>query len=67
MLLATLASYDISVALFLMLQAPLCGKTLEKLGSQEQQDKYLPSLAKIEKVWGWALTEERIGSHASQI
>lgn len=37
MILATIASYDASVALFLMLQAPLCGRTLEKLGSEEQK------------------------------
>jgi hypothetical protein len=28
MILATIASYDPSVSLFLMLQAPLCGRTL---------------------------------------
>jgi hypothetical protein len=38
MILATIASYDASVSLFLMLQAPLCGRTLEKLGSDEQKN-----------------------------
>lgn len=37
MILATMASYDASVALFVMLQGPLCGKTLEKLASEEQK------------------------------
>ena len=36
MILATISSYDASIALFLMLQAPLCGRTLERLGSEEQ-------------------------------
>lgn len=34
MILATIASYDASVAMFVMLQAPLCGKTIEKLGTE---------------------------------
>jgi alkylation response protein AidB-like acyl-CoA dehydrogenase len=57
MILATIASYDTSVALFLMLQAPLCGKTLEKLGSEEQKKLFIPDLVKLNKIWGWALTE----------
>jgi alkylation response protein AidB-like acyl-CoA dehydrogenase len=56
MILATLASYDPSVALFLMLQAPLCGRTLERLGSEEQKDQYIPDLINLNKIWGWALT-----------
>lgn len=67
MILAIMASYDASVALFMMLQAPLCGRTLERLGSEEQKDQYIPDLIKLNKIWGWALTEEKIGSYASQI
>ena len=67
MIFAVLASYDASVALFLMLQSPLCGRTLERLGSEEQKNQYIPDLIKLKKIWGWALTEENVGSYASQI
>ena len=56
MILATLASYDASIATFVMLQGPLVGKTLEKLGSQDQKAQHLPDLIKLSKIWGWALT-----------
>ena len=67
MILATIASYDASVALFVMLQAPLCGKTIEKLATEEQKNQYLPDLLSFRKIWGWALTEEKVGSNAAQI
>ena len=67
MVLATIASYDASVALFILLQAPLCGKTIEKLATEEQKNQYLPDLLKFKKIWGWALTEEKVGSNASTI
>ena len=67
MILATIASYDTNVALFLLLQSPLCGKTIEKLGSEEHKAELIPDLIKLNKIWGWALTEQKIGSYASQI
>ena len=27
----------------------------------------MPDLVKLNKIWGWALTEEKIGSNASQL
>ena len=36
-MLATLAEYDMGFATFLMLQAPLCGNTLNMLGSEQQK------------------------------
>ena len=67
MILAILSSYDTSISTFVMLQGPLCGKTLEKLATEEQKQQYLPDLVKLNKIWGWALTEEKIGSNATQL
>ena len=47
MILAILASYDASFSTFIMLQGPLCGKTIEKLGTEEQKSKYIPDLVKL--------------------
>lgn len=41
--------------------------TIETLGSEEQKARYLPKLKNFELVGGWGLTEDKIGSDASNL
>ena len=41
--------------------------TIEALGSEEQKAKYLPKLKNLEYIGGWGLTEDKIGSDASNL
>ncbi len=43
----------------------LCGSTLKYFASQEQKDRWLPAMAKGEKLGAWALTEPGTGSDAA--
>jgi glutaryl-CoA dehydrogenase len=55
-IIASLAQFDLGISTFLFLQLPLAGRTIFKLGSEEQKQKYLPDLIALRKIWGWALT-----------
>ena len=50
-----------------LVQAGLLGFTIESLGSQAQKAKYLPKIINFEWIGGWALTEDKIGSDASNL
>lgn len=41
--------------------------TIEKLGSEEQKARYLPKLKNFEFVGGWGLTQDKVGSDASNL
>lgn len=48
-------------------QCALLGYTIELLGSEEQKIKYLPKIINLELIGGWGLTEDKVGSDASNI
>ncbi len=62
-----MAQFDLGVSTFLFLQLPLAGRTLFKLGSEEQKQKYLPDLIGLKTIWGWALTEREVGSNSTRL
>lgn len=64
---AELARIDCSVCTFILVQAVLAMYTIDKLGSEEQKQKYLPKMGKLELLSGWGLTESKIGSDASNL
>ena len=66
-IIATLAQFDLGFSTFIFLQVPLTGRTLYKLGSEEQKEKYLRDLVGFKTVWGWALTERELGSNSTRI
>ena len=62
-----IAKCDASLATFFWLQMVVNMHTLEALSTEEQKNKYLPKMAKLDLISGWALTEPEIGSDASNI
>ncbi|KAL5704557.1 acyl-CoA oxidase [Ranunculus cassubicifolius] len=58
---------DASVATFNTAHSTMSMLTIALCGSETQKEKYLPSLAKLEKVASWALTEPDYGSDASSL
>lgn len=50
-----------------LVQSGLLGYTIQLLGSEEQKSKYLPKIINLELIGGWGLTEDKIGSDASNI
>ena len=55
------------LAMLTCVQAGLLGNTIETLGSKAQKDKYLPKIINLEWIGGWALTEDKVGSDASNL
>jgi glutaryl-CoA dehydrogenase len=53
---------DGSLGTFLGVQAGLAMKTIDMLGSEEQKQRWLPALARLEKIGAFALTEPTHGS-----
>jgi glutaryl-CoA dehydrogenase len=53
---------DGSLGTFLGVQAGLAMKSIAVLGSDEQRDRWLPALARVEKIGAFALTEPDHGS-----
>ena len=66
-LIAELTRIDPGLATVFLVQAGLLGFTIETLGSEEQKAKYLPKIVSMEWIGGWALTEDKIGSDASNL
>lgn len=50
-----------------LVQYALVIYTIEALGSEEQKATYLPKLKNFEFIGGWGLTEDKIGSDASNL
>lgn len=50
-----------------LVQYALVIYTIETLGSEQQKAAYLPKLKNFELIGGWALTEDKIGSDASNL
>jgi glutaryl-CoA dehydrogenase len=55
---------DPSIATFYTIQNGLVIGTIEKLGTQEQKDKWLASLKRFDKIGCFAMTEPDVGSAA---
>lgn len=53
---------DGSLATFLGVQSGLAMKTIHMLGSDEQKERWLPPMAKLEAIGAFALTEPKHGS-----
>lgn len=64
---AELARGDAGLATMLMVDWGLLGFTIECFGSEEQKNKYLPKIKNFEMTGGWALTEDKVGSDASNL
>lgn len=64
---AELARVDGSICTFTLVQAVLAMYTIERLGSEEQKQKYLNKMGRLELISGWGLTEGKIGSDASSL
>ncbi|MFQ5862949.1 MAG: acyl-CoA dehydrogenase [Candidatus Brocadiales bacterium] len=62
-----LARFDASVALTVSAHNSLCLSHIYKFGTEEQKRKFLPPLARGERLCAWALTEPQAGSDASAI
>ncbi|KAL6909774.1 hypothetical protein ACP4OV_001433 [Aristida adscensionis] len=68
MCISEVARVDASMASFCLVQSCLAMLTIAaQLGSEEQKDKYLPSLSKLDKVCAYVLTEPDYGSDASSL
>lgn len=62
-----MARGDAGVATAVLVQYGLIAYTIEALGSEQQKNYYLPKLKSFELWGGWGLTEEKIGSDASNL
>ncbi|XP_042394441.1 acyl-coenzyme A oxidase 4, peroxisomal-like [Zingiber officinale] len=64
---AEIARVDASCSTFILVHSSLAMLTIALCGSDAQKEKYLPSLAKLDKIACWALTEPDYGSDASAL
>ncbi|XP_073140832.1 acyl-coenzyme A oxidase 4, peroxisomal [Henckelia pumila] len=64
---AELARVDASCSTFILVHSCLAMLTIGLCGSEEQKQKYLPSLAKLQTIGCWGLTEPDYGSDASSL
>ncbi|KAG9157892.1 hypothetical protein Leryth_000074 [Lithospermum erythrorhizon] len=65
--LSEIARVDASCSTFILVHASLAMLTIALCGSEEQKQKYLPSLAELKSVACWGLTEPDYGSDASAL
>ncbi|VFQ71200.1 unnamed protein product [Cuscuta campestris] len=61
------ARVDASLSVFILVHDYLAMLTIGLCGSEIQRQNYLPSLAKLESIGCWALTEPEYGSDASSL
>lgn len=66
LIVSELARIDGSMSTFAVVQGGAM-YTIDKLASESQKLKYLPLMSRLELISGWGLTEERIGSDASNL
>jgi acyl-CoA oxidase len=64
---AEIARVDASCSTFILVHSSLAMLTIALCGSEAQKQKYLPSLAKLNTIACWALTEPDYGSDASSL
>ncbi|KAF6170436.1 hypothetical protein GIB67_014366 [Kingdonia uniflora] len=64
---AELSRVDASISTLMIVHSSLAMLTIGLCGSEEQKQKYLPSLAQLRTVACWALTEPDYGSDASSL
>ncbi|KAL5710188.1 acyl-CoA oxidase [Ranunculus cassubicifolius] len=64
---AEVARVDASCSTFILVHSSLAMLTIGLCGSEEQKQKYLPSLAQLQTISCWALTEPDFGSDASSL
>ncbi|XP_054793810.1 acyl-coenzyme A oxidase 4, peroxisomal-like isoform X2 [Prosopis cineraria] len=64
---AEIARVDASCSTFILVHSSLAMLTIALCGSEDQKQKYLPSLAQLRTVACWALTEPDYGSDASAL
>nr|UNO37370.1 acyl-coenzyme A oxidase [Fagopyrum esculentum] len=64
---AEIARVDASCSTFILVHSSLAMLTIALCGSEDQKQKYLPSLAELKTVACWALTEPDYGSDASAL
>lgn len=62
-----LAKADGSIGTFYGVHSGLAMGSISLLGSEEQKDRWLPSMSTLEKIGAFALTEPDVGSNAVQI
>jgi alkylation response protein AidB-like acyl-CoA dehydrogenase len=62
-----IACADAAVALFVASHNSLCSGHILAFGNEAQKQKYLPPLARGEKLGAWALTEPEAGSGAQHL
>ncbi|KAJ3693818.1 hypothetical protein LUZ60_009298 [Juncus effusus] len=64
---AEIARVDASCSTFILVHSSLAMLTIALCGSEEQKEKYLPSLSRLNTIACWALTEPDYGSDASSL
>ncbi|GAA0150323.1 oxidase [Lithospermum erythrorhizon] len=64
---AEVARVDASCSTFILVHSSLAMLTIALCGSEEQKQKYLPSLAELKTIACWGLTEPEYGSDASAL
>ncbi|OVA02713.1 Acyl-CoA oxidase/dehydrogenase [Macleaya cordata] len=64
---AEIARVDASCSTFILVHSSLAMLTIGLCGSDEQKQKYLPSMAELRMIGCWALTEPDNGSDASSL
>ncbi|XP_022746183.1 acyl-coenzyme A oxidase 4, peroxisomal-like isoform X1 [Durio zibethinus] len=64
---AEVARVDASISTFFLVHSSLAMLTIALCGSEEQKQKYLPSLAQLKTIACWALTEPDYGSDANSL
>ncbi|GAV73567.1 Acyl-CoA_dh_1 domain-containing protein/Acyl-CoA_dh_M domain-containing protein/Acyl-CoA_dh_N domain-containing protein [Cephalotus follicularis] len=64
---AELARVDASCSTFILVHSSLAMLNIALCGSEDQKQRYLPSLAQLKTIACWALTEPEYGSDASSL
>ncbi|XP_019178042.1 PREDICTED: acyl-coenzyme A oxidase 4, peroxisomal-like isoform X1 [Ipomoea nil] len=64
---AEVSRVDASCSTFILVHSSLAMLTIGLCGSEIQKQKYLPSLAKLDTIGCWGLTEPEYGSDASSL
>lgn len=62
-----MAKVDGSIGTFYGVHSGLAMGSIGMLGSEEQKDRWLPAMSKMEKIGAFGLTEPYVGSNAGQV